>query len=204
MPLPFRVLVVTDWTLGEQALLQKLEAALSAGPGLAVQHRHPGATTRTFWTEGQQLARLCERFGAPLFVNGRLDVALGLGAHLHLGSAALAPSDVRPHLPPGRLLSRAVHDEAEAVEARSCDLALVSPVFAPSSKPFDTRTPLGPERFALLAAHTRVPALALGGLDAERARVLPGAAGVAVIGAVLHAADPRDAALALLNTVSPA
>jgi hypothetical protein len=33
--LPFRLLIITDWGLGD-ALLDRLEAALHAGPGIAV------------------------------------------------------------------------------------------------------------------------------------------------------------------------
>lgn len=201
MALPFRLLVITDWSLGETTLLAKLEAALAAGPGLAVQHRHPAATARVFWNEGEALAKLCARFGAPLFVNGRLDVALGLGAHLHLTSRSLAVDDVRPLLPAGRLVSRAVHDATEAEEARGCDLALVSPVFRPGSKPDDTRPLLGADGVARLAAVAGVPAFALGGVDAARAGQLAGVAGAAVIGAVLRAADPRAAAEALLRAL---
>jgi len=194
--LPFRLLIITDWSL--PTLLDRLEQALSAGPGIAVQHRNPGATTRDFYRDGERLAALCARHGAPLFVNGRLDVALGLGAHLHLPARGLRPADVRPHLPPGRWLSAAVHDAAEATGAAGADLALVSPVFAPGSKPTDTRRQLGPDGFRALAARLPCPAFALGGLTAETARTLAPLAGVAVISAVLRADDPRRAAEALL------
>lgn len=192
MPLPFELLLVTDWSLGPRALLEKLEAALGAGAGVAVQHRHPGQTARAFLEEGRALAALCARHGAPLFVNGRLDVALALGAHLHLPANALPATEARPHLP-GRLISAAVHSEAEAREAEGADLALVSPVFAPGSKPADPRAPLGDEGFHRLAALLPCPAFALGGLSPERVRPLRPLAGVAVISAVLGAADPGRA-----------
>lgn len=202
MPLP-RLVVITDWRLPRARLLGALEQALEAGPGVAVQHRHPDAPARLFLEEARLLAELCRARGAPLFVNGRLDVALLVGAHLHLPSGGLTPADVRPLLPAGRLVSVAVHDAAEARLALGADLALVSPVYAPGSKPGDTRAPLGPEGFRALAEALPCPALALGGISPERAATLSGAAGFAVISAVLEAPHPTEAARALL-AVPPA
>ncbi len=191
-----RLLVITDWRLPRARLLAAVEQALEAGPEVAVQHRHPEAPARLFLEEARLLAELCRARGRALFVNGRLDVALLVGAHLHLPAHGLTPEDVRPHLPPGRLMSVAVHDAHEAQAARGADLALVSPVFSPGSKPGDTRPTLGPEGFRALAALLPCPALALGGLTPERAALLEGAAGFAVISAVLEAENPTEAARA--------
>ncbi|RJS16356.1 thiamine phosphate synthase [Corallococcus sp. H22C18031201] len=201
-PLP-RVLVITDWRLPREQLLTALARALDAGPDVAVQHRHPEAPAPLFLEEARLLAQLCHARGRALFVNGRLDVALEVGAHLHLPASGPAPHVVRPALPPERWVSVAVHDAAEARRAHGADLALVSPVFSPGSKPNDTRPPLGPEGFAALARLLPCPALALGGMTPERARAVRGAAGVAVISAVLAAADPTLAARALGDACPP-
>jgi len=192
-----RLVVITDWRLPRERLLTALERALEVGPEVAVQHRHPEAPVRQFLEEARVLAGLCRARGNPLFINGRLDVALLVGAHLHLPAGGLTPEDVRPHLPEGRLVSVAVHDEAEARAARGADLALVSPVFSPGSKPGDTRPTLGPEGFQKLAALLPCPALALGGITPESAAQLHGAKGFAVISGVLEAEDPAAAARAL-------
>ncbi|HET9451130.1 MAG TPA: thiamine phosphate synthase [Aggregicoccus sp.] len=194
-----RLVVITDWRLPREQLLRALEQALAAGPGVALQHRHPEAPLRLFLEEARLLAALCERRGNPLFVNGRLDVALLVGAHLHLPAGGLRPADVRPLLPPGRLLSAAVHDAREAADAVGADLALVSPVFSPGSKPQDSRPVLGPAGFGALRAALPCPAFALGGITAQTAAALPDAAGFAVISGVLGAADPAAAARALLT-----
>jgi thiamine-phosphate pyrophosphorylase len=194
-----RLIVITDWRIPRARLLTALERALEAGPEVAVQHRHPEAPTRAFLEEARLLAALCHARGNPLFVNGRLDVALLVGAHLHLPARGLTVEDVRPHLPAGRQVSVAVHDEEEARLARGADLALVSPVYAPGSKPGDTRPPLGPEGFQALAASLPCPALALGGMTPERAAGLPVAHGFAVISAILDAEEPAAVARALLR-----
>lgn len=190
-------MVITDWRLPRERLLAALERAMEVGPQVAVQHRHPEATARQFLEEARLLSELCQARGNPLFVNGRLDVALLVRAHLHLPAGGLTPEDVRPHLSAECRVSVAVHDEQEARRARGADLALVSPVFPPGSKPDDTRPTLGPEGFRRLAAALPCPALALGGITPERASLLNGAAGFAVISAVLEAEDPTSATRAL-------
>ncbi|MEW5738272.1 MAG: thiamine phosphate synthase [Myxococcota bacterium] len=199
MTLPFRLVVITDWRLPD--LPARVARALEAGPGIAVQHRHPGATDRQFFDEATALAPLCAKANAPLFVNRRLDVALAVGAHLHLPATGLRVADVRPFLP-GKWISVAVHDEAEARDAAGADLALVSPVFPPGSKPEDTRPTLGADGLIRLAQGLP-PTFALGGIDAARLRTLGPIAGAAVISAVLAAEDPRDSAAQLLATLTP-
>lgn len=145
------------------------------------------------------LSRLCQPLGMPLFVNGRLEVALRVGAHLHLPSRGLRPADVRPHLPEGRWISAAAHDAAELAEAERADAVLLSPVFPPRSKA-DRRPTLGVQGFTELASQTTARPYALGGVAPETAGALPPRVGLAAIGAVLHAPDPLRAAEALLRT----
>jgi thiamine-phosphate pyrophosphorylase len=193
-----RLLLVTDWSLGAPRLLALLERVCALGPEVGLQHRHKEAATRPFLAEARTLASLCARHGNPLFVNGRLDVALLVGAHLHLPVDGPTPAEVRPHLPPGRWVSAAVHDQAELQRAAGADLVLLSPVFAPNSKADTGRPTLGRLGYAQLRARSSCPALALGGVQLDRLPLLGPVEGVAVQGAVLGAADPAAAARALL------
>ncbi|MBL8919759.1 MAG: thiamine phosphate synthase [Myxococcaceae bacterium] len=193
-PLPFSLIVITDWGLGREVLLRRLEAALAAGPGIAVQHRHPGVSDRLFFDEAVELAAVCGKANAPLFINSRLDVALALGAHLHCTSTSLTPREGR-RLLPGRWISCAVHSADEDVDG--ADLALVSPVFQPGSKPTDSRPLLGVDGYARLTSALPCPAFALGGIEPGNVADVR-APGVAVISAVLRATAPAAAAKALL------
>ncbi len=192
------LIVITDWSLGEEALLQRLAQVLPLSPRIAVQHRHPEATGRELLREARLLSDLCARTGNPLFVNDRLDVALRVGAHLHLPAHGFRPAEVRGQLPEGTLISAAVHDAREAEDAPGADLYLVSPVFGAGSKPEDTRQPLGVEGYQALALRLSAPAFALGGITAETVPSLAHAPGYAVISGVLRAADPKLAALRIL------
>ncbi|HYE29588.1 MAG TPA: thiamine phosphate synthase [Allosphingosinicella sp.] len=61
--------------------------------------------------------------------------------------------------------------ELKTAERAGARLIFLSPAFATRSHP-GGRT-LGPVRFGLIARHARVPVIALGGVDARRARRLP-------------------------------
>lgn len=209
LPLP-RLVVITDWSRGRERLMAALEQVCAGlGPRVAVQHRHPEALGRDFLEEARLLGELCERTGSHLFVNGRLDVALLLDAHVHLPAHGPSAAEVRPHLRTDRWVSVAVHDaeEARAVAGSAsggASFALVSPVFGAGSKPGDARVPLGVEGFEALARLLPCPAHALGGVDEQTAKALRGrAAGLASVTGVLDAADPLSAAKALLGIVAP-
>ena len=75
MELP-RLIVVTDWTLPDEAHRAALETVAALGPEVCIQHRDPGAPVRGFLERARWLSTLTGRSGAQLAVNGRLDVAL--------------------------------------------------------------------------------------------------------------------------------
>ncbi len=144
----------------------------------------------------------------PVLVNDRVDVALAAGAAgAHHGQDDPPLDAVRPHVPPGFLLGVSVGTPAQAARARgwNADYWSVGPCYATANKP-DAGPPLGPEGFAALArlAPAGTPVIGIGGITAAGAGPLvrAGAAGVAVIGAVLGATDPETAARALRSALA--
>jgi len=193
-----QLIVVSDWSMPEEVHRAALEAVAALGPEVCIQHRDPGAPVRGFLERARWLAALTERSGAQLAVNGRLDVALLVGAHLHLPVDAPRPDEVRRWLPAGRWISAAVHSEAELAEVGGCDAVLLAPVFAPASKP-NARRPLGPEGFERLARlASPLPCFALGGMTPAGLATLTGCQGAAVQSGVLRSPDPTAAARAFL------
>ena len=145
----------------------------------------------------------------PVLVNDRADIALAGGAAgAHLGWDDPPLESLRPHLPAAFLLGLSVGstEEAERAAASAADYWSVGPCFATPSKR-DAGPPLGPEGFTALAARTPegTPVIGIGGITARNAGEImrAGAAGVAVIGAVLSAPEPESAARALRVAVSP-
>jgi len=136
----------------------------------------------------------------PVLVNDRVDVALAAGAAgAHLGQDDPPLDRLRPVVPPGFLLGISVGTTAEAdrVHDWPADYWSVGPCYATGTKA-DAGRALGVAAFAGLArrAPAGVPVVAIGGITAANAAPLlqAGAAGVAVIAAVLGASDPERAA----------
>ena len=130
----------------------------------------------------------------PVVVSERLDVALAAGAAgVHLGSTSMPVVAVRTQAPAGFLVAGTIRTEADLSRTRTADFVAVGPVFGAKADA------LGLDGFRRLAEACGCPALAIGGIDASNAAVVraSGAAGVAVLGGVLGAADPEAAARSL-------
>ncbi|TWG23359.1 thiamine-phosphate pyrophosphorylase [Micromonospora palomenae] len=125
------------------------------------------------------------------------------GDAVHLPSAG-------PYPPPTLdLVGRSCHDRAELARLTTEDYATLSPVFPSRTKP-GYGPPLHPDGLAELIQASPVPILALGGIDTPdqvHACVAAGAVGVAVLGAIMRAEDPTQAATTLteaFRAASPA
>jgi thiamine-phosphate diphosphorylase len=181
-------MVLTDETLtAGRPLLEVLARAIEGGARAVVlreKHR-PQAERRDL---AAAVADLLWPVGGILLVAS--DPAIP-AAGLHLAAADPVPE------PAPALLGRSCHTpgEVRAAAAEGCRYVTLSPVYTTASKP-GYGPALGP---AALGGHP-LPVWALGGVDASNAGAClrAGAAGVAVMGAVMRARDPA-AEVARLN-----
>lgn len=151
----------------------------------------------------QERAHLARALRAVLAPVGGVLLA-GSDATLGTEGVHLAEADPMPPGPraAGALVGRSCHDAAGLRRAArdGCAYATLSPVFATPSKPGHGPA-LGPAGLRALVGTARLPVYALGGVDPARALACrrAGAAGVAVMGAVMGAADPAAEVAALLT-----
>nr|WP_255292785.1 thiamine phosphate synthase [Micromonospora sp. WMMA1996] len=105
-----------------------------------------------------------------------------------------------PYPPPAvGLVGRSCHDTAELARLTTEHYATLSPVYETRTKPGHGPA-LRPAGLAVLVKASPVPVLALGGIetpDQVTACVEAGAAGVAVLGAIMRAQDPTETATTL-------
>ncbi len=196
------LMLVTDRNLagGEDRLVEAVAAAVEGGVN-AVQLREKDLAP----TDLARLARrLREAIGgrALLIVNGSADVARDVGAdgvHLPTGAPFVRPDGVA-------LAGRSVHSAEDAVRAEreGADYVIAGPVYETASHP--GRPAAGVELVSRAVADVRIPVVAIGGITAARVPdvLSAGAAGVAVISAVLGVESPAAGASALreaLDTV---
>jgi thiamine-phosphate pyrophosphorylase len=209
--LPPLYLISDAERVGEERLLEVVEAAAGAGLRM-VQLREPGWPLDRIAGLGARLEALLGPRGIIILSvhpgedgtgRERLIRELGLsGGHLGRCGPEQVPA-ARDRLGPDLLLGYSAHSPEEAQRALEggADYASCSPVFAPLSKtgaPSSALLGLGGLRLACSGAAGAV--YALGGITAGRVREVQeaGAAGAAVIGALLAAGDPAAACRALL------
>lgn len=187
-----RLLVLTDRRQAPGPLVEVVAAAIDAGARAVVLREKdlPDDQRRAL------VARL-----API-VHGAGGLLLSAGRLLPGVDGVHQPSHGGPPPPGAGVTGRSCHDAAQvsAAEAGGADYVTVSPIYATASKP-GYGPPLGVEGLAPLAASTRLPVYALGGIDGPAA-VTPcrkaGAHGVAVMGAVMRAERPGSLVADLL------
>jgi thiamine-phosphate diphosphorylase len=185
-------MVFTDRRQGRRGLPEIVAAAVHGGARLVVLRERDLA-------HGDRSALAARLYAVLAPAAGRLLLA---GRTAGPDGQHLAATDPWPARPRG-LVGRSCHDETElaAAAAEGAAYATVSPVFATISKP-GYGPPLGLSRLAHLCAGARLPVYALGGVEtAEQAAACrqAGAAGVAVMGAVMRAADPATLVAALVD-----
>ncbi|WP_088997387.1 thiamine phosphate synthase [Micromonospora echinaurantiaca] len=193
---PAGVVVLTDRWQARGTLVDVVAGAVAGGVRWVVLREKdlPRAERAALATD---LRAVLDEAGGTLVVAGPdpLD-----GDAVHLPSAG-------PYPPPRLgLVGRSCHHRAELARLSTEDYATLSPVFPTSSKP-GYGPPLHPAGLAELITASPVPVLALGGIatpDHVHACIRAGAAGVAVLGAVMRADDPTEAAATLTRAFEEA
>jgi len=118
-----------------------------------------------------------------------VDVAVG-----QAGEADLPVVAIRRFAPETFIIGASLGSDAEVANARDADYVGIGPVYGSDSKS-DAGDAIGVAGFKRLAALVPHPAVAVGGITADRALqiTLEGAVGVAVINAIFRAPDPESA-----------
>lgn len=198
-----RLIVITDRGLAEpNELVAVVRSVLEAGAP-CVQLRNKGETPRELLAVGRELRSMTREAGALLVVNDRLDVALTLEADgVHLGPDDLPVSAVRAASPGDFLVGRSADDPDVARRAAEdgADYIGCGTVYPTTTKP-DAGSTVGLEGLRRVVEAVYVPVVGIGGITVQHAAdvATTGAAGIAVVGAVMGAADPAAAVRALLE-----
>ncbi|MFP3895921.1 MAG: thiamine phosphate synthase [Anaerolineales bacterium] len=202
------VYVITDRQVaGDRPISQVIEAALAGGATM-VQMREKEGTTRELIAQGRALHGITRAAQVPLIINDRVDIALALDAEgVHVGQDDMPAPIVRRLIGPDRILgvSAGTVEEAHQAERDGATYLGVGDVYGTPSKT-DAGTPIGIEGIGEIAAAVSIPVVGIGGIDAENtaAVIEAGAAGVAIISAVVGAQDPRAAARRLKQVIRQA
>jgi thiamine-phosphate pyrophosphorylase len=197
------LLVISDRRQARRPLEELVEAVFAGGcRWFSLREKDlPPAERRALLAE---LVVLGHGWGATVTAHDDIDAAAMAdagGVHLPSGGS---PEAARARLP-GALIGASAHsaEEASALLGAGADYVTVSPIFPTASKP-GYGPALGLDGLASIVARAAGPVIALGGVTAANAASCraAGAHGVAVMGEVMRAADPRAAVEAILREIS--
>ena len=190
--------LVTDRNLARGRALADVVREAVAGGVSCVQLREKTCSTREFIEEARAVRAALQGTGVPLIINDRVDVALAAQADgVHLGQRDMTLTDARRLVPHGWIIGVSAESVEDAVcaEREGADYVGASPVFATPTKT-DTSPPLGLDGLAAMCQAVSIPVVAIGGIHLSNAAQVmgAGAAGLAVVSAIVAAANPRAAA----------
>lgn len=203
LPRPTLCLVTDSSYATTQSLATLVAAAVLGGVDL-VQLREKELSSGDLLTLASDIRESTPDGKALFIVNDRVDVALAAGADgVQLGEDAM-PVEAARRVAPRLLIGRSVHsvEGAQDAEARGADFLVVGTIFLTGSKA--DIEPAGPGLLERIAASVSLPFLAIGGVTSRNVSqvMAAGAAGAAVISAILAAPDPRVAAEELKAAMS--
>ena len=155
------------------------------GGARILQFRHKAQWTRAVFEQAERVAGRCREHNATFIINDRADMALLLGAGLHVGQDDLAPADARRLMGAEALLGYSTHNpqQLDSAAAEPVDYVAIGPIFATASKQ-NPDPVVGLDELRRCRARCVRPLVAIGGITRETARSVfaAGADSVAVIG----------------------
>ncbi|UKZ77763.1 hypothetical protein TrVFT333_005489 [Trichoderma virens FT-333] len=215
----YGVYLVTDSTpaiLGNKDLTSVVEKALQGGVTI-VQYRDKTSDREAAVKTARALHEVTRRFGVPLLVNDRVDVAVEVGCEgVHIGQDDMAYEEARKLLGPDKIIGVTASSLEEALKAceAGADYLGLGTVYATQTKK-DTKSIIGTAGIrsillGLSSAGHSIPTVCIGGINGSNATsVLAESSaapaksldGIAVVSAIVAAEDPAAAARDLLGKV---
>ena len=173
-------------------LVEVLTAAAEAG-ALLFQYRNKTASMKEAYVEALALRQAAAKAGVLFIVNDRCDLAVAVDADgVHLGQGDLPLHLARKVMGPDKLIGISTHnpDQVREATAGKPDYLGFGPIFKPGSKQ-DHDPVVGLEGLRAMRSLTSLPVFAIGGIQIDQVGAVmnAGANGVAVISAILKAAD---------------
>ena len=189
-------LVADRGNLTPAELLTRTEAALRGGVTL-VQYRDKQAEGKEMYELALKLQKLCAAFNVPFLVNDRIDIAMAVQADgVHLGQDDIPCEVARKLLGKDAIIGISAHNacEARAAEAAGADYLGCGAIAATATKP--DCSVLGLDGLKKIRWAVQIPFVGIGGINQDNYLLVrqSGAAGCAIVSAILQAKDVEQAA----------
>ncbi|MFS1900956.1 thiamine phosphate synthase [Vibrio lentus] len=199
---PYKLYLVTDDQQDLETLKFVVEQAVAGGVTM-VQVREKHGDVRAFIERAQAVKSILASSGVPLIINDRVDVALAVDADgLHLGQSDMPAELARQLIGPDKILGLSIETEQQLQEADSLpvDYIGLSALFATSTKT-NLKKYWGYDGIKMALETTKLPIVGIGGINESNIPQLveSGLHGLALVSAICHAEDPKQATRDLLS-----
>lgn len=195
---------ITDSTcVAENRFLPVVEAACRGGATI-VQLREKDRSTREYMDLARSTHEITARYGIPLIIDDRVDVALAIGAEgVHVGQSDMPVRDARRLMGPERIVGATTKTVPQALEAfeQGADYLGCGAIYPTTTHVKTVITPV--ETLKEIVKAVPIPVNAIGGLNKDNIFVLKdsGIAGICVVSAIMKASDPETATRELKQAV---
>ena len=193
----YSLYLVTDrMRMSTRTLGEAVGQAVIGGCTL-VQLREKEIPALDFYMLALEIKKITDRYGIPLIINDRIDIAMAAGAAgVHIGQQDIPADIARKVIGKDMLLGVSVSSAAEAIDAvkAGADYLGVGAMFPTGTKPdagFVSMEELGRIRKAV-----DIPIVVIGGISRENAMLFRpmGVDGLAVVSAVIAKPDIKKSA----------
>ena len=188
---------ITDSTgYDEPEFLRRVEEALSGGVTI-MQLREKNKTTREYIKLAEAVHEIARRYGVPLIIDDRLDVAMAVSAEgVHLGQSDMPVSTARRIAGDSMIIGATTKTVEQALEAvkSGADYLGVGAIYPTTTKVKTVLTSV--DTLRAICSAVSIPVNAIGGLNKDNCHVLEntGIAGICVVSAIMKSDDPKKAA----------
>jgi len=205
--LEFTLYLVTDRRPLDGRCLEECVGEAILGGVTIVQLREKDISSGEYLDLAVKVKSVTDRYGIPLIINDRVDIALAVDADgVHVGPEDLPVPVARRLLGPRKIIgaSACSIEEALSLQARGADYLGVGAVYPSATKPGTEKVSL--EDLRRIKSAVTIPVVAIGGIDPEKAPgvIRTGVDGVAVVSAIMGSPDIREAARQLLTRLKEA
>jgi thiamine-phosphate pyrophosphorylase len=196
----YSLYLITDRkALGEKELISSIEAAIKGGVTL-VQLREKNTNAYDYYNIAMKVKQLVTKYGVPLIINDRVDIALAVDADgVHLGPEDLPVCIARKLMGPRKIIGASANcvEEALIFQEQGADYLGVGALYPTATKNNTEHVSL--EQLKLIKEAVHIPIVGIGGINLENAPLVKasGVNGIAVVSAVLARENVFEAACLL-------
>jgi len=194
----YSLYLVTDRDLMYAKSVEECVEQAVRGGTTVVQIREKTASSREFYEIAMRTRKITKKYGVPLIINDRADIALAVDADgLHIGQKDLPYKEARRIMGKNKIIGVSASNLTEAIAAaaeKGVDYLGVGAMFTTDTKKDADSTTM--DELRLIREKIKLPIVAIGGINKSNIPSFAGTGidGIAVVSAIVSQEDASGAA----------